>query len=62
MQISEIRNKVAPALQASDSDWFQAGKFKRANAGRHQSAGARRTTRSPAGWKSGTQIMLFILA
>jgi hypothetical protein len=62
MQISEIRNKVAPALQASDPDWFQAGKFKPANARHRRDAGTRRATRSPAGWQSGMQIMLFILA
>jgi hypothetical protein len=62
MQISEIRNKVAPALQATDSDWFQAGKFKRANARHRRDAAARRMTRSSAGLQYGMKILLFTVA
>jgi hypothetical protein len=59
MQFSEFRNKVGPALQASDLNWFQASKCKRADTGHRQDGGARRTKRSSAGWQSGMRIMLF---
>jgi hypothetical protein len=59
MQFSEFRNKVGPALQASDLNWFQAGNCKRADSGHRQAARARATKRSSAGWQSGMRIMLF---
>jgi len=59
MQFSEFRNKVGPALQASDLNWFQAGKCKRADTGHRQDAGARGTKLSSADWQCAMQIMLF---
>jgi len=41
MQFSEFRNRVAPALQASDLNWFQAGKCKQADTVHSQGAAAR---------------------
>jgi hypothetical protein len=62
MPFSDFRNKVGPALQASELSWFQASNCKRAGTGPRQDAGARRTKRTSAGWNSGTLIMLFIVA